>query len=68
MDICDFYPCKIAYVTASILSVCPFFMFASGGNAAIGGFPIVVRVIENKLLRLGRAPVGYLCLLWSLSS
>ena len=43
-------------------------MSASGGKATIGGFPIVDTVMENKLLRLGRAPVWYLCLLWSLSS
>lgn len=43
-------------------------MLAEGGKATIGGFPIEERVMRNKLLRLGRALVWYLCLLWSLSS
>lgn len=41
---------------------------ASGGKVPTGGFPIVDRVVESKLLWLGRSSVWYLCLLWSLSS
>lgn len=54
--------CSVLEEGGGICNVC------QRGNAGIGGFPIVDRFMENKLLRLGRAPVRYLYLLWSLSS